>query len=552
MSRHPGTGATQCRPRGEGHVLITSRNPAWGGRHATIDVECLDQETSARYLLARAVGDAEPAEAERAAAGALADELGGLPLALAQAAAYIDAYGETLAGYLSLFRAGRARLLADAPGPLDYQGTVHTAVSLAVGRLADEPSALGLLELLAFLGPETIPLELLLGDTGTVELPVELAGLAGPGRGHERNRLGIGPLRAVSLVERGPAGVKVHRLTQTVVRDQLDPDRRAARLATAVALVEHALDLDPEHPDNWAAFAALLPAARAAADHTRILDADRPAGLVLLHRLGRYLFNRGDLAGARALQEQALAVRREVLGDRHPDTLRSINNLAATLYEQGDLAGARTLQEQALAVCREVLGDRHPHTLTSINNLANTLRAQGDLAGARTLHEETLAVRREVLGDHHPDTLSSINNLAATLQAQGDLASAYALAEEAVAGSREVLGDRHPFTLELIHTLAETLRAQGDLAGARVLHEEALAGRRDVLGVRHPDTVTSAWDLYRTLADLDPPAAITVLDRDLRWLLDEDPERLTADQARIRTQVAEAVRTAGSGGAVSS
>lgn len=183
-------------PHGQGHVLITSRNPAWGGRHATIDVECLDRETSSRYLLARVFGEAEPPEAERAAAGALAEELGGLPLALAQAAAYVDAYGETLAGYLELFREGRAQVLADAPGPLDYQGTVHTAVALALARLAGEPAALALLELLAFLGPETIPLDVLLDDTGTVELPADLAVLAGLGNRRDRNRLGIGPLRA--------------------------------------------------------------------------------------------------------------------------------------------------------------------------------------------------------------------------------------------------------------------------------------------------------------------------------------------------------------------
>ncbi|MGH8899485.1 MAG: hypothetical protein ACRDZ4_21285 [Egibacteraceae bacterium] len=89
----------------------------------------------------------------------MAVELDGLPLALAQAGAYLDAYGESLAGYLGLFQDQRARLLADAPRPLDYQGTVHTAVNLALDRLSGEPAALALVELLAFLGPEAIPLD---------------------------------------------------------------------------------------------------------------------------------------------------------------------------------------------------------------------------------------------------------------------------------------------------------------------------------------------------------------------------------------------------------
>ncbi|MEO5376095.1 MAG: tetratricopeptide repeat protein, partial [Alphaproteobacteria bacterium] len=84
-----------------------------------------------------------------------------------------------------------------------------------------------------------------------------------------------------------------------------------------------------------------------------------------------------------------------------------MHNLAGTLRSQGDLAGARALQEQALAVRRRVLGVEHPDTLTSMSNLAETLRSQGDLAGARALEEQVLAVRRRVLGEEHPVTLGS-------------------------------------------------------------------------------------------------------------------------------------------------
>ena len=58
-----------------------------------------------------------------------------------------------------------------------------------------------------------------------------------------------------------------------------------------------------------------------------------------------------------------------------------MNNLAYILSAQGDLAGARKLQEETLAVRRRVLGAEHPNTLTSMNNLADTLNAQGDLRG---------------------------------------------------------------------------------------------------------------------------------------------------------------------------
>ena len=64
----------------------------------------------------------------------LAGELGGLPLALEQAAAYIQATGTTLAGYLSLFRDRRADLLArgEAAG---HPADVATTLGLALSRL---------------------------------------------------------------------------------------------------------------------------------------------------------------------------------------------------------------------------------------------------------------------------------------------------------------------------------------------------------------------------------------------------------------------------------
>jgi hypothetical protein len=62
-----------------------------------------------------------------------------------------------------------------------------------------------------------------------------------------------------------------------------------------------------------------------------------------------------------------------------------MTKLARTLYAEGDLDGARALQERALDVRRQVLGDDHPHTLTAMNDLGVTLHAQGNLGGARDL-----------------------------------------------------------------------------------------------------------------------------------------------------------------------
>src|SRR6516225_11517974 len=80
-------------PAGPGRVLVTSRNQIWPPGQA-LDVPVLDSEVAAEFLGSR-TGDAD-----RRAALELAGELGGLPLALEQAAAYVQASGDSLAGYL--------------------------------------------------------------------------------------------------------------------------------------------------------------------------------------------------------------------------------------------------------------------------------------------------------------------------------------------------------------------------------------------------------------------------------------------------------------------
>ena len=231
----------------------------------------------------------------------------------------------------------------------------------------------------------------------------------------------------------------------------------------------------------------------------QVLGEEHPDTLSSMNNLAETLREQGDLGAARALHEQVLSIHRRVLGEEHPDTPRLMNNLALTLCAQGALGAARALHEQALPICRRVLGEEHPATLTSVNNLAETVRAQGDLGTARTLHEQALPIRRRVLGEEHPVTLYSMNNLGLTLRAQGDLGAARALHEQALSISRRMLGEKHPATSISMNNLALVLHMQGDLGAARALHEQALSICRHVVGEEHRDTLNSMNNLALTL-----------------------------------------------------
>ena len=207
-------------PDGPGQVLITSRNPIWPPGQA-LEVPVLETEVAAKFLAGR-TGDTD-----RRAALELAGELGGLPLALEQAAAYVQASGDSLTGYLASFRQRRADLLGRGE-PTGYPLTVATTWRLAFENLQQAaPRAAGLLRLLAFCAPEAVPLRLLLqprpglaGRLGDQVAPVLAPLLDDPLAAGDA----IAALRRYSLISPPADGsVSVHRLVQAVTADQM-PD----------------------------------------------------------------------------------------------------------------------------------------------------------------------------------------------------------------------------------------------------------------------------------------------------------------------------------------
>src|ERR1035437_8585979 len=210
----PGLAALQgmLPPAGHGRVLITSQNPHWPGDQA-VDVPVLDQDVAAAFLLVRT------GSADEGAARDLAAELGGLPLALEQGAAYMLATVCGIADYLAVFRQRRTDLLARGE-PTGYGQQVATTWTLAFDQLRQTaPLAVGLLRLLACCAPDQIPVRLLLRPhPGLADpLPMELAVLLGDPLAADD---AIGGLRAFSL-DRGSSPqdglVSVHRLVQAIL-----------------------------------------------------------------------------------------------------------------------------------------------------------------------------------------------------------------------------------------------------------------------------------------------------------------------------------------------
>jgi tetratricopeptide (TPR) repeat protein len=569
--------------RGGHHLLITSRNPAWSGIAQPVAIGVWSPEQGVAFLERRLHREASPAD--RAVLRDLAQALGGLPLALEQAASFLDDTGMSATAYVEQVRRNEtAPLLLDEGRPATgYERSVLSTLSMAFPRLPEDASLL--LRLLALCAPEPVPESLFVDRPH--ELPPALAYSASNPVLWEK---ALGALRRLGLVERttdaspresaAPEGhartgaLLLHRLTQEVARHRLSDS--SADADNLLRLLRTALPPDAASPANWPAYTSLAPHVlfverfgtqflvdrralawtldriatyiqyrlalygTAGAIFERALGLNRgdlgdehPDTLRSMDNLALTLLNQGNLDEARALQEQVLAAKRRVQGDDHADTLVSMGNLASTLSGQGDLDGARALEERVLAAMRRIRGEEHHQTLTAMNNLATTLFDQGDLTEARTLQGQVLAAMRRIRGDEHPETLTSQDNLALTLLNQGNLNEARALQEQTLAARRRVQGDEHPQTLISMGNLALTLSSQGDWSGARALEEQGLALMRRVLGDEHPDTLAWCGNLASTLFNQgDLSGARTLGERVLaatrRVLGDEHPKTLTA------------------------
>lgn len=480
-------------PTGPGHTLITSRNPGWGELATRVEIDVLPRPESVALIHLRQSGTGA-AEADR-----LAEALGDLPLALAQAARFLAETGMPVEHYLRLLET-RAEELLDQSPPESHPHSLAAAIRLATDRLADvDPVALALVRIGAFLAPEPIPADVLTRPIALAsrDLPSELtaltAAVASPVVAHRSlGRIGN---YGLARVERG---LQLHRLTQVILRDQLSDAHAAAYRSYAQALLVAADTGDEGDPACWPGWARLLPHLLATNPATSPSSELRD----LACRALWYLWYRGDNRSSRELAEHLHRQWGERLGpdDRH--TLRAAHVIFLVLTTFGSYRQARRLAADTFARCRRVLGDDHPDTLLAGFHLAICLHVMGAFEQSRQLAVDILARRRRVLGNDHMDVHRAANVLGCTLCEVGELEAARQLHENCLAYGRRALGGDGFDAMSAANDLGRDLHALGQVEAARQLHEDTLARARRVVGEDHYMTISSAGNLARDLLTL--------------------------------------------------
>jgi tetratricopeptide (TPR) repeat protein len=486
-----------CIPKVEhGKVLFTSRYKRLAIKVAD-DIVRLDQMSSGEaFDLLKAGLREQYSDDQEADAPRLLEELSYIPLAIAQAAAYMRQNGDSIADYLDLYQESEEQRVELLEQGLEELGiydpedpktpkTVLTTCLVSLGRLKSDgaagPLATELLSVMSFMDRQEIPRSLLKNfrpKTGSLKL---------------NNALGL--LKAYSLVSENTEtkNFSMHRLVQLSVRRWLAEQEQESKYA------EEALQLIADNfPDGsfktWNECKALIVHADAVLNLTRETH-NKSTRIKLLQNTANFQNGRGQYAAAESKYDEVVDLKKEVLGPDDLDTLRSMDQLAWTMRNQAKYEPAAELARKTLGKKESLFGKKAAETLTSSHIVATLLGDRGKHQNASKIHQENLEAREELLGSDHLDTLRSASNLSLELWELGKFADAEDLARRTLATRSKLLGEEHPDTLEIAGTLGFILEIQSKFTEAEELKRSMLAIRERIYGEDHPDTADSLHDM---------------------------------------------------------
>lgn len=380
-------------------TLITTRNRNADNIPAqALEVPLFHKSESIDLLSSLSNIPVVPKSAEFEHAEKIVEELDHLPLAIAQAAAYIKTVQSgTFSKFLKHYADHRPRVNKWFPlGPQPYPHTVATTWQMSFNAVRNANSTIAkFFQLLAFFNGDGILIEFL--RAGALAMDEDLQVLLS----HEFELPQVLlRLETFSLLKwnRQDDTLVVHRLVQAVVKDEMsDTDLTNFRVMTANIC-------NQSFPQEWTNENRELCRIYVGQLMRPLLDIKviRTEQLVnIMYQVGWFLREDGKISDSERFSLQAVKICTEMLSDDHPHTLMAKGNLASTYQDQGRTTEVAAIQEQMLEKMRRILGDDHLHTLLAMGNLALTYRDQGRTAEAAALEEQVLEKRRRITGNRN-------------------------------------------------------------------------------------------------------------------------------------------------------
>lgn len=508
----------------QGVALITSRNPNWRSIAHVIEVTGLELEAAVRLLTARS------GQTDVTAARELALALAQLPLALVQAAAYMEETGRDAASYLALFQRHHRDLLARASPPPDYPYSLAATWEISFEAISARlPAAADLLSLCSFLAPHPLPSAFIRAGVGI--LPERLRPVLDDDLALDE---AVALLRRYSLISIRRDWLAVHPLVQLVARDRLKEPHRFS--VAALRVVARLFIFDSEAPGTWRQCWWAWPHAAAATFHASELGLETELIVDMATRMAAFWTEHGEYEQAAWFAQWGLTRSTKGLEQHVERTVsllvtlgeaqlhRGLFEEAETAFREG-LARLESLPADTVAKPRSVLlGDlgvvalkrrrvdeaiAYVHEATAASatlddksqrvrlatNLGAVLLDAGRYAEAHVHLVRALSLTEEHYGSEHPQLAPALNNLGTVEKELGDYSGAQIHLQRALNIMERVHGSVHPLIATLARNLGGLHLALGDLEQAERHSARALEVCEQQHGADHPETASACNNL---------------------------------------------------------
>ncbi|KAL9025121.1 MAG: hypothetical protein Q9196_006007 [Gyalolechia fulgens] len=469
-----------------GLTLFTTRHREIAvslARNEVVEVQEMDQEEAEAFLKQSLIQKEMLHNQEKTTE--LLNELAFLPLAIAQAAAYLNAMQNSIPEYLSLLRSTEQ----DTVSLLSREFCDHTRYKTSKNSVA----ATWLVSFDQIRRSDSVAADLLsfLSCIEYKAIPRSILPSVDP---EERMVRAVGTLRAYAFITRreDSDSYDMHRLVHLATKVWLD--KHSARDALNEKVATHLAEIFPlDDYSNRVIWREYLPHALQFLRNTKTLDIEARYDLCIA--VGRCLRVDGRDGEAVLWLSKCFLWRQGRYPEDHPSLLSSQHALAVAYEADGQVKEAVKLLQQVVIIREKVLREDHPDRLASQYALALVYQADGQVKEAVKLIEHVVVIREKVLREDHPDRLASQQTLAIVYQADGQVKEAVKLLEHLVITRQKVLKEDHPLLLSSQHTLAWAYEENGQVKEAVMLLEHVVAIQKKIYKEDYPNRLASQHEL---------------------------------------------------------
>ena len=492
-----------------GHVIITTRSNFFP-HSEIINIDIFSVNETLSFLKKRTGKNGQGYSDDLAEV--LAERLQYLPLALEQAAAYIEQTPDTTyQDYIDLIEKYGTNIFKTKNYLVDYASTIAITWKISMDKITNG-SAVQMFNMCAYFAPVKIPVDIFI--RGNEDLPADLKNNIADDVA--RNDI-IRDLTRYSLlsceIDNGISSdenrvLYMHRLLQEVVQRSFAENTEW--LENSLLVIAHSINWKKGEKSSVESFKIEYPHAIAVAEKSAVACADNEeyyeiSGMVF-NAVGQLLSDIGSPNNALKYFSKGLNICLNIHCEEHADAATAYNNIGYIYRELGQPKIALEHYQKALAILKNIYGEEHPHIAASYNNIGYIHNTMGEPKTALFFYDKALEMREKINGKGHLDNISLYSNIGTIYSRMGEMDMALDYYFQGLKIREETYGVEHVDTAMSYNNIGAIYADSGRPQKAIEYYNKALLVYERVYGkedIKVAVLYSNIGDVYRVSSKFD-------------------------------------------------